>query len=232
MKDWRKHWNEVEVRAMQSIAESLRQVGKTVTGQPVQPHQIDLIAETIMARLELGSEDVVVDLGCGNGLLTQRVAQRIAWIAGIDVSTPLLSVARAWHTQSNCSYHVGDLAMLGPLPVPEVTKAYCYEVLQHLTTAETQAMLEALRDQLGDRLILFAGSIPERSKLRMFYNTPSRWSAYELSEAEETEPIGHWWDRDELTALCSELGLTCEPCDQATALYTSHYRFDAMIVAR
>ena len=66
----------------------------------------------------------------------------------------------------------------------------------------------------------------------MFYDTPRRWSDYERGEAEGTEPIGHWWERDELTALCSELGLTCEPCDQATALYTSHYRFDAMIVAR
>lgn len=93
-------------------------------------------------------------------------------------------------------------------------------------------MLEALRDQLGDRLILFAGSIPERAKLRMFYNTPGRWSDYKRSQSEGTEPIGHWWERDELIALCDELGLACEPCDQASALYTSHYRFDAMIAAR
>ena len=47
MKDWRKHWNEVEIRDTQNMAESLRQVGKTVMGQPVQRHQLDLIAETI-----------------------------------------------------------------------------------------------------------------------------------------------------------------------------------------
>ena len=232
MRDWRKHWNEVEIDTTHGWEEYLRQVGKTVLGMPVQPHQLDLIVQAIGAELKLDRHDVVVDLGCGNGVVTQRVARRVGRVAGIDVSRRLLSVAQAQHAQPNCSYHFGDLAKLGPLPVPGVTKAYSYEVLQHLTTDETRAMLQALIDQLGDGLKLFAGSIPERTKLAKFYDTPGRWARYERREADGTEQIGYWWERDELTALCDELGLTCTPCDQATALYTSHYRFDATIVAR
>ena len=93
-------------------------------------------------------------------------------------------------------------------------------------------MLQAMVDQVGDGIRLFAGSIPERAQLRVFYNTPERWDHYERCTAEGTEQIGHWWERDELIALCDELGLSCAPCDQPAALYTSHYRFDAKIVAQ
>lgn len=214
------------------MTESLRQAGKTVLGRPIQPDQLDLIEESISTKLELVHRDVVVDLGCGNGIVTERIAPRVAWIAGIDVSKPLLSVARTQYTRSNCSYHAGDLAKLGPLPILEVTKVYCYEVLQYLTTAETGVMLEALIHELGQDLKLFAASVPERAKLRAFYNTPSRWSNYERRKAEGIEQIGHWWERDELISLCNALGLNCTPFDQTAALYTSHYRFDAKIEAR
>ena len=232
MKDWRKHWSEVEINATHGLAESLRQVGKTVNGQPVHSDQLNLIVESISRKLALGRNDVVVDLGCGNGVVTQRIAQRVARIAGIDLSEPLLSAARAHHTSPNSSYHVGDLAELGPLPVAGARKAYSYEVVQHLSSAETRAMLQALKEQLGCGLKIFLGSIPERARLRAFYNTPDRWSHYERRKAEGTEQIGHWWERDELIELCDELGLICTPYDQTAALYTSHYRFDSLIVAR
>ena len=232
MRDWRKYWREVETKAPQSMDESLRQVGKTVMGQPVEPDHLDLIVDTIATGLELEPEDVVVDLGCGNGVVTERVGERVARVAGIDLSEPLLEVARAHHARSNCTYHVGDLAELGRFPVEGVTKAYGYEVLQHLSTEETRALLRALVEQLGDGLMFFAGSIPERTRLRAFYNTSERWAYYERRTAEGSEQIGHWWERDELVALCDEFGLTCTPCDQTAALYTSHYRFDARIVAR
>ena len=232
MRDWRKYWNEVEITATQGITESLRQAGKTVLGKPIQPDQLDLIAHSVSSKLELNCQDVVVDLGCGNGVVTQLVARRVARLAGIDVSKPLLSVARTQHAQPNCSYHVGDLAKLDRLPIPGVTKAYSYEVLQHLSSTEASAMLRAMVDQVGDGIRLFAGSIPERAQLRVFYNTPERWDHYERCTAEGTEQIGHWWERDELIALCDELGLICTPCDQPAALYTSHYRFDAKIVAK
>ena len=232
MHDWRRYWREVETRTSQSIDESLRQVGKTVMGRPVARHQLDLIVEAIATALELKPRDTVVDLGCGNGVVTERVAKRVARIAGIDVSESLLEAARTSHARSNCTYHLGDLAELGPLPLGGAAKAYGYEVLQHLSTEETRALLGTLIEQLGDGLVLFAGSIPERARLRAFYDTPERWAYYERRIAEGSDQIGHWWERGELVALCDEFGLTCESSDQTASLYTSHYRFDAKIVAR
>ena len=232
MHDWRKYWREVETKAARSMDESLRQVGKTVMGRPVESHHLDLIVDAIAAGLELKPEDVVVDLGCGNGVVMERVAERVTRVAGIDVSESLLEAARSCHARTNCTYHVGDLAELGPLPLGGVTKAYSYEVLQHLSTDETRALLGTLVEQLGNGLVFFAGSIPERARLRAFYNTPERWAHFERRMAEGSEQIGHWWERTELVALCDEFRLTCAPRDQTASLYTSYYRFDAKIVAR
>lgn len=231
IRNWRKHWRGIETKAACSVDEALCQVGKTVMGQPVSARHLGTIVDAIAAGLDLKPESVIVDLGCGNGIVTERVADRVARIAGIDVSEPLIEAARTHRARPNCTYHVGDLAELDQFPIEGVTKTYCYEVLQHLSTEETGALLGTLIEQLGDGLVFFAGSIPERARLGAFYNTPERWTHYERRLAEGTEQIGHWWERDELIALCNELGLTCTPLDQAASLYTSHYRFDARITA-
>ena len=97
---------------------------------------------------------------------------------------------------------------------------------------ETRALLSALIDQIGNGMVFFASGIPDRARIREFYNTPERWAYYERRMAEGTEQIGHWWEREELVGLCSEFGLTCTLVEQPGSLYTSHYRFDARISSR
>ncbi len=232
MRDWRAHWREVEAQTSGSVNDSLRQVGKTVMGEPVSPEQLDMILATITQRLELESADVVLDLGCGNGLLTSQVADRVKRVIGVDISETLIETARSINARYNCDYHVGDLAVLGELPMKKVNKAFSYEVFQHLSEDEVYGLLRGLLGQFRSGLVLFAGSLPERSKLRAFYNTPERWARYEKNLAAGVEQVGHWWEREELIDLCSTLGLCCTPSEQKVSLYTSHYRFDAMISAQ
>ena len=229
MRDWRKYFREVRSRSSLTMDEALRQVGMTVMGQPVEHHHVETIVDSIVAGLNLASHDVVADLGCGNGLVTERVAAKARRVVGIDVSEGMIDTARANHARPNCTYHVDDLAELGPFPVEGVTKAYSYGVLQHLSVEEARALLGTLIDRIGDNLVFFAGGIPDRARLRAFYDTPERWAYYQSRMAEGTEQIGHWWDRDELIALCEELALACTLVEQPGSLYTSHYRFDAKI---
>ena len=232
MRDWKSYWREVRPRANLTVDEALRQVGMTVMGQPVEHHNVETIVNSIVSGLNLVSHDVVADLGCGNGLITERIAARVERIAGIDVSEGMIGTARANCARPNCTYHLGDLAGLEPFPIEGVTKAYCYGVLQYLSTEEVRALLGALVDRIGEGLVFFAGGIPNRADLRAFYNTPERWTYYESRMAEDTEQIGHWWDCNELIALCDEFALACTPIEQPGSLYTSHYRFDAKICSR
>lgn len=232
VRDWRAHWRGISETTPATVEDALRQVGKTVLGEPVALSHVDTILDTITAQLELVPSDVVVDLGCGNGLLTVGVADRVDRIIGVDVSETLISAARALNGRPNCTYCVGDLAALDESLFAGTTKAYSYEVLQHLSTDETARLLDSLSGRFAEGLMLFVGSLPDRSLRRAFYDTPDRWDRYQQNLASGTEQIGHWWERQELVELCRSRGLDCRTMDQSDSLYTSHYRFDARILRR
>jgi 2-polyprenyl-3-methyl-5-hydroxy-6-metoxy-1,4-benzoquinol methylase len=218
------------LRPPADTAEALRQVGKTVLGTPVGDGHIETIVRTIVDRLDLRSGDRVVDLGCGNGFLTSRVAPHVRRILGMDVSENLIAVACATYSSETCSFAVGDLTALPGPQLHGATKVYAYEVLQHLSFDETVTHLRCLRSHL-EPVRYFVGSIPDVRRLRAFYDTDERYAYYQQRCAEGTEQIGHWWHPEELERAAASNNLTCTVHPQATDLYTAHYRFDALLAS-
>lgn len=70
------------------------QVKRTVKGQPVSQDQIDMIVSAMTAALDLSPDDILLDLGCGNGALTTYFFHRCRGGLGVDFSEFLISVAR------------------------------------------------------------------------------------------------------------------------------------------
>jgi SAM-dependent methyltransferase len=231
MREWRSYWRGKTKLDSADLDTSLSQVGKTTLGKPVAPEQVQLIVDRIRDALMLTPSDRVVDLGCGNGLLTVRVANLVKAVQGFDISPSLIASAQEFHGAGNCSYLVSDIvgeAWVPQLP-PDVRKFYTYEVLQHLSTGEFTSLLTTLRRSRPEGFLLLAASVPDRSRLRAFYDTPERYALYERNVALGEEQIGHWWGRDELQEACSSLKLTCRFMEQDRKLYTAHYRFDVLI---
>lgn len=54
----------------------------------------DAIVDAVTGRLGLGTEDTVIDLGCGTGLLTVPMAHRVRLVVGIDPEADMLAIAR------------------------------------------------------------------------------------------------------------------------------------------
>src|SRR2546428_7310462 len=50
-----------------------------------------------------------VDLGCGSGRFTVVLAKRFDRVVGIDISEPLIQIARLKRSQSNVEYRAQDL---------------------------------------------------------------------------------------------------------------------------
>jgi trans-aconitate methyltransferase len=53
-----------------------------------------VVVDAVVKRLGLGTADVVVDLGCGTGLLTRPLAERVAFVVGVDPEPDMLAIAR------------------------------------------------------------------------------------------------------------------------------------------
>ena len=86
--NWKDYWNTFPNQFAKE--DFIKQVGKTVQGKPITNEQLDKIILDIVQKLELKSDDRVLDLCCGNGMITYGMAQNCQSIVSVDFSEPLI----------------------------------------------------------------------------------------------------------------------------------------------
>jgi SAM-dependent methyltransferase len=74
----------------------------------------------------------VLDFGCGAGRLTQALADYAGEVVGVDVSPPMLAVARELDTAGRCRFVLNDTADLRQFAAGGFDLVYSDLVLQHL----------------------------------------------------------------------------------------------------
>ncbi len=206
----------------------LKQVGKTVNGKEVDELQVSLIVENIVNDLRLSMQDTVVDLCCGNGLITTRLAPFVDQIVGIDFSASLIDSARKYNSSYNIKYIPDDILHLDLKYFLGQKKFLMYEALQHFSEEEFIILLDKLSHaDLGS--LVFLGSIPNKKKLRVFYNTKNKYIFYMKRESEGEPHIGRWWLIDEIEQIASTRGFQATYLPQLPGLYTAYYRFNFIL---
>ncbi|KAL8708770.1 MAG: hypothetical protein Q9220_006412 [cf. Caloplaca sp. 1 TL-2023] len=71
------------------------------------------LATTVLQWLDPQPEDVILDLGCGDGQLTAQIKPNCALVAGIDSSANFIATAKKAHaTTLGLSFHVHDCRYL------------------------------------------------------------------------------------------------------------------------
>lgn len=233
--DWQKYWASYPKNVGET--EFLKQVGKTVQGQPISDIQFRQIVSEISERLELQDRDIVLDLCCGNGLITNEIAKVSQYVIGVDYSFPLINIARKYHNPENVRYLNMSVLDLKPRIVEEVigesnlfTKVYMYEGLQHFRKEDLAKLLGLILEISTDDVIILFGSVPDSDRLWKFYNTARRRLAYFKRKLQGREAIGTWWERAFIQQVCDRMNLRCEFFQQHEILHTSHYRFDFRVV--
>ena len=226
-RDWRSFWNSPEPHL--DSDELLVQVGRTVGGRPIGAGEVSLAVAAAVQGLELSGEDVLLDLCCGNGLITRQLAPVCRAVVGVDCSRRLIEVARERSSAPNVTYQVGaaeeldsvDFAGLAP------NKLSMLQALQHLTVAGLGRLLTSLDGWDSPIVRLCLTDVPDRDLIFAFYDTPERREEFHRRRAAGTEAIGTWWSRDELAALLGAHGYEVEFRRPLCASY-AHYRFDVV----
>jgi SAM-dependent methyltransferase len=227
-RDWRTHWASVGERTARD--DLFRQVERTVGGKPEPQDQIELVIGSITRRLDLGPDDILLDLCCGNGLITARLAPLCRAAVGIDYSRELIEVARERHALSNTVYlhraaddlHLADFATGAP------TKVCMNAGLQYFTESMTASLLRSLRVLTQSHLMLYFTDVPDAGKIDAFYDTPERRAEFERRRASGTEALGTWWDRAHLAALMTAAGFAFAIVEPEPNRLTARYRFDVL----
>jgi SAM-dependent methyltransferase len=206
----------------------MKQVGKTVNGVEVGEEQVTLIARHISKALDLSLDDSLMDLCCGNGILTVRLAESVGSAMGVDFTQGLLAVARERYARPNLSYVLANILELSSQQLASVNCFCMYEGIQHLSLAQFSVLMMRLALQpSGTRF--FIGGIPDQRRLHNFYNTEEKIRFYQEREQAGRPHLGRWWGEGEIRKLATQAGYSMKTIEQPYELYTAHYRFDVLL---
>lgn len=109
---------------------------------------VEVDAFLTFGGVALGPDDTVLEIGCGAGRMTGRLAELAGSVVATDVSSEMLARAAANLTaRSNVTFV--EVSGAGELPVADesVTAVFSYITMQHVPTAAAQEryFAEALR---------------------------------------------------------------------------------------
>ena len=206
----------------------LKQVGKTVNGRDISELQMKIIVQNLANVLRLNDKDSVVDLCCGNGLITGQLAPHVKRVIGVDFTSGLIETAKTHNSLPNIEYVNSDVLRLAPGFFLGLKKVVMYEALQHFSLEQFAKLLDELCS-LGTGSLVFLGSIPNKEKLNVYYDTEERYAFYLQREGEGKPHIGRWWLIEEIEQLVSTRGFKATLLLQEPTLYTAYYRFDVLL---
>ena len=147
-----------QVRAdFDHVARIAEQFHASVDGPP-QPHE-----RYLLRHLPAGC-DAVLELGCGTGEFSRRLARRARRVVALDLSAEMIRVARSRSADwSNIDYVVGDMTAL-PLRGELFDCVVSLNTLHHVDTVRAlRAMRSSLRPDTGTLLV---ADLLERPGLR------------------------------------------------------------------
>jgi SAM-dependent methyltransferase len=227
LKDWRKWWNEFPSHWPRN--EVYHQVGRTVGGVPTGEPDIVATSEAILSALRPSPTEIVLDLCCGNGLVTERIAPHCGRLIGVDFSEPLIRIARS--RTPDVKFVVADVTMIDGvlLGVDRVDAAYLAFTFHNFDEEMASKLLSQLKIIAKPKFRLFLESIPDIDRIKAHYHTPERMAAHRDRKAKGTELIENWWSTNQLIAVARAEGFACELHMQGTDRVNNHYRFDALL---
>lgn len=237
--DSREPWQKYRICDIRSERDLLYQVGKTVGGVPITGAQFESAVSSIRDKLSLSEKDVLLDLCCGNGVLTKRLAPFVAHIHAVDFSEPYIANARQFCAAPNITYYASDVMQtqrlaLGGAASP-ITKAQIYDALACFDRASLTRLLREMVEIYPElRQVLLGGVLFKPLRWR-FFNTISRKLRYffVMKPLGGNYDIGKWWSEAELRCAAREGGFpTLKITPQPPLLHTAHYCVDVLLQCR
>jgi ubiquinone/menaquinone biosynthesis C-methylase UbiE len=192
--DWQKYWDKTAM-----IDDGLSQVGRNFADSET---SLAKAGERIISLLELKPEDNILDLCCGNGLITNYISQKGFKISGVDLSAKLISRAKQLNGELN--FHQMD-ALSFDLD-ESFSKMFIAFSFQYFDSYEKgkQVIENMLRHARPGAMILLT-DVPDKSKWADYYNSFIKKVFYFKHKFTGKQSMGKFWSEKELNVLCRSL---------------------------
>ena len=167
---------------------------------------------SLFPGLEITSDDVFMDVGCGTGQNCRAAARVGADVIAIDISPDYVRDTKAACQGSNARSFRGIVTDCDPIPLPDATASVIIslEVIEHVEDP-SRFLGELLR--VGRPGALYALSVP---------TAPSESLMKVVAPASYFEPPEHLriFDRQAFLDLISQSGFEIEVCDEIGAYWS------------
>jgi cyclopropane fatty-acyl-phospholipid synthase-like methyltransferase len=205
------------------------QVRRTINGVAVPQEQIDMIVSAIDKNLNFQPDDALLDIGCGNGALTEYFFSKCSEVVGVDRSEYLINVAKKnFESLPKYTFTQDDaVEFVSNTPNPErFTKVLCYGVFSFFSPEDAHQFLQVLAERFINVQIVFMGNIRDLDLAHKFFSENDK-RGYDLRDY--TSTMGCWRTREEMTELVKSAGWDVKFHKMPKDFYAQEYYYDAVL---
>ena len=205
----------------------LKQVGHSVNGIAISQVEFNILINGINDVLNLNNQDNLLDLCCGNGVITREFIQSCDSICGIDFSKELISIAKNINTSNKIKFYNTDVFNVAKYYQKDrlFSKILMFGSLQHFSISEFPKVLNLIQTQSTNDFIALFGFVPDKQYKWKFYNTLKKKALYVSRRLMKTDVMGTWWIKSDIIDICDSMNLSCNFIDIKTGNYGYPYRF-------
>lgn len=225
-------WNNYRKEEIKDEKDLFFQVGKTVNKKPVSQQIFQLTLNEIIRKLELQQTDVLIDVCCGNGLITYELANIVKEIIGIDFTQHLIEAANKYKKSININYIQADAfafdEFIDKRNIPN--KLLMNAALSYFSPQQLHFILAKMQNlSQGKAFRCLFSEVPNDALKWNFYDTEERKQFYLANKDNDNfnNGMGRWWQEEEVAQVCKTLNLQFLVENQKSEL--ADYRMDIII---
>ena len=221
MSYWKSYWNKsaLDKSLFNQVQRSSNKESESLL--LVESHLVDL--------LNLSTTDNLLDVCCGNGLITKRLSKHCNTVLGIDFSPGLINSANQNTNDSNTEYLVGDATSLTEHTSEKFDKIMLNFSFQYFNFKEGLKVVSEMKKLLKPNGIILLGDIPDHKCFWSYYNTFTKRVYYFKQWLFNQPKMGKFWSEEEMMALAETANLNGNFLNQNKNLPHARYRFDFLL---
>ena len=219
MSYWKNFWN----KAAQSDS-ALMQVQRNADDRT-----LAAIESHICKLLNIKKTDEVLDVCCGNGLISTRIAKHCKTVVGVDFSSGLLHSAKEQDLASNIQFIEEDAIDLSNSIHQKFDKIILYYSFQYFDFKQGMQVVSEMKKLLKSRGQILIGDVPNKKKVWTYYDTLPKRFFYFKQWLFKQPKMGKFWSEKEMRMLAEENQLKGLFLQQDKKLPHAHYRFDFLV---
>ena len=233
MTNWYKFWQKYRLIEINDENDLLFQVGKTVNQKPISKKEFNLYVQNIKNKLSLNEKDILLDLCCGNGIVTFALSKYVNKVIGVDFSNPLIANAKKYKSKKNIHYIEADILDTKIYEFDyKYNKILISAALQYISLSEFDDLLNNLYTILPNKSKIFITDILDADRKWNFFRTFRQKLNYliKIKLLRKSFGLGKWWNKNEIITLADKNNFSCKFFSQNEKLSFSHYRFDVLLI--